>query len=94
MKSAYEKAMERLGQAAPEPKLSDAQKAELAEINSLYKSKIAERETFLQSKIAELRASGELEEVGAVQSQLARDLAVLREEWDQKKERIWKSAKA
>jgi len=94
MKSAYEIAMERLGQSAPEPKLNEGQKAELAEINSLYKSKIAERETFLQSKIAELRSSGEMAEVEAVQTQLARDLAMLREEWEQKKERIWKSAQS
>jgi hypothetical protein len=93
MKSAYEIAMERLGKAAPEPKLTDAQKTELAEINSLYKSKIAERETFLQSKIAELRSSGELAEVEAIQTQLARDLAVLQEEWDEKKERVWKAVK-
>ena len=44
MKSAYELAMERLEQKAPTKKLTDEQKARIAEINSLYGSKIAEKE--------------------------------------------------
>ena len=43
MKSAYEIAMGRLEAQTPTVKLSDAQKAELAEIDNLYEAKLAER---------------------------------------------------
>ena len=51
MKSAYELAMERLEKQAPSMKLTDDQRSQLAEIDSLYKSKMAEKELLLAEEI-------------------------------------------
>ena len=59
MKTAYELAMEKLQDEAPVPKLTDEQKAEIAELDNLYQSKLAEREVFLGGKIAEAQATAE-----------------------------------
>lgn len=85
MKSAYELAMERLEKKAPTKKLTDKQKAEIAEINSLYGSKIAERETFLQGEIVKETAKGDRLAVEQIQDQLARDVRRLHAEWEEKK---------
>ncbi len=90
MKSAYELAMERLAKTEPTPTLTEAQKARLAEINSLYQSKLAERETFLQSLLAKAQAKGDGQELAELRQQLARDLQSIREEWEEKKARVWK----
>ncbi len=63
MKSAYELAMERLEKSAPTVQLTDAQKAQIAEIDSTYKARIAEKELFLQGKIKEAGLSGTFEEL-------------------------------
>ena len=85
MKSAYELAMERLEKKDPTKKLSDQQKARIAEINSLYGSKIAERETFLQGEITKERAKGDVLAVEQIQDQLAREVRRLHVEWEEKK---------
>ncbi len=84
--------MERLGKQEPARTLSDDQKKQIAEINSLYQSKIAERETFLRSKIAGAQASGAPAEAAEFEKQLARDLVSLREEWEARKDKVWKQA--
>jgi hypothetical protein len=85
MKSAYELAMERLEKKEPTKKLTDSQKALIAEINSLYGSKIAERETFLQGEIVKEKAKGDATAVAQIQDQLARDVRRLHAEWEEKK---------
>ena len=85
MKSAYELAMERLDKKDPIKKLSDEQKARIAEINSLYGSKIAERETFLQGEIVKEKAKGDFTAVAQIQDQLQRDVRRLHVEWKEKK---------
>ncbi len=85
MKSAYELAMERLEKKAPTIKLTEKQKAEIAEINSLYGSKIAERETFLQGEIVKEKARGDLAAVAQIQDQLSREVRRLHVEWEEKK---------
>jgi hypothetical protein len=85
MKSAYELAMERLEKKAPTKKLTDNQKAQIAEINSLYGSKIAERETFLQGEIVKEKMKGDLAAVTQIQDQLSRDVRRLHVEWEEKK---------
>lgn len=92
MKSAYERAMERFGGNEATPKLTDDQKAQIAEINNIYEAKIAERQTFLASKIAEARATDNLTELEQIEKQLSSDVHILREEWESKKGKIWKSA--
>ena len=74
MKSAYELAMARLEKQSPTQKLTAAQKAEIAEIDSTAKAKTAEREVFLRGEIAKAEAKGDLGEIAELEQQLARDL--------------------
>ena len=85
MKSAYELAMERLEKKAPTKKLTEAQKARIAEINSLYGSKIAEKETFLQGEIAKAKLKGDMLGVEQIQDQLSREIRRLHTDWEEKK---------
>jgi hypothetical protein len=85
MKSAYELAMERLEKKAPTKKLTEDQKARIAEINSLYGSKIAEKETFLQGEIVKEKMKGDLAAVAQIQDQLSREVRRLHVEWEEKK---------
>src|SRR4051812_44072077 len=63
MKSAYELAMERLEKQSPTAKLTDAQKTELAEIDSTFKARIAERELLLRGEIEKALSAGQLDEM-------------------------------
>src|SRR5439155_318640 len=51
MKSAYELAMERLEKASLSLSLTEDQKKEIAEVDSVYRAKIAEKELFLKDQI-------------------------------------------
>jgi hypothetical protein len=88
MKSAYELAMERLEKQSPSSKLTDDQRSQLAEIDSLYKSKMAEKELFLADEIRRERAAGKTSEVEKLQQQLASELRRLTEESESKKENV------
>jgi hypothetical protein len=77
--------MERLEKKEPTKKLTEKQKARIAEINSLYGSKIAERETFLQDEIVKEKSKGDLAAVAQIQDQLAREVRRLHVEWEEKK---------
>jgi hypothetical protein len=77
--------MERLEKKAPTKKLTEKQKARIAEINSLYGSKIAERETFLQGEIVKEKVKGDSTAVAQIQDQLAREVRRLHIEWEEKK---------
>jgi hypothetical protein len=84
MKSAYELAMERLNKNAPAVKLSDAQKKELAELDSKYAAKIAEREIALNTEIA--KAAGDFAKEESLREQLITDRKKLQAELEDKKE--------
>lgn len=88
MKSAYELAMERLEQQQPTVKMTDAQKAEIAEIDSISKARTAEKELFLNEQIAKARAAGQWEEVQAIEKQLVSELRRIQEDCEAKKERV------
>jgi hypothetical protein len=88
MKTAYELAMERLNRAAPAIKLTDAQKKQLAELDSTYAAKIAGREIALQDEIAKVAATGDAEKVEALQQQLVRERRSLQAELEEKKEQV------
>jgi hypothetical protein len=88
MKSAYDLAMERLEKQSPSLKLTDDQRSQLAEIDSLYKSKIAEKELLLGDLIRREQAAGKHSEVEKLQQQLASELRRLTEECESKKENI------
>ncbi|MGH8093892.1 MAG: hypothetical protein ACREIF_10515 [Chthoniobacterales bacterium] len=88
MKSAYELAMERLEKSAPTIKLTDEQKAQIAEIDSIYKARIAERELFLKGKIDEAGLSGKFEEFEQLEKQLATEIRRLQQDCEEKKAKI------
>ncbi len=88
MKSAYELAMERLEKSAPTLQLTDAQKAQLAEIDSTYRARIAEKELFLQGKIQEAGLNGTFAEFEELEKQLTTELRRLHEDWEEKKAKI------
>lgn len=88
MKSAYELAMERLQKQAPTVKLSNAQKAELAELESQYAAKVAQREIGLKDEITKAASLGNAEEADALRAQLAQEKAKLQAELEEKKEHV------
>jgi len=88
MKSAYELAMERLNKTGPAAKLTDAQKKELAELDSLYASKIAQREIFLKGELAKAEAGGDFEAIQQIQKQLTSERKSLQAELEEKKEKV------
>ena len=91
MKSAYELAMERLEKAAPSLSLTEDQKKEIAEVDSLYRAKIAEKELFLKGQIQKAQAAGKLEEVESLEKQLASEIRRLQNECEAKKEKLRES---
>lgn len=88
MKSAYELAMERLEKTAPTKKLTEDQLGRIRELDSQYQAKIAEREVFLKSQRVEAAAKGQFDEIEKIDKQLASEVARLREEWEEKKNKI------
>jgi hypothetical protein len=88
MKSAYELAMERLEKQSPTQKLSEKQKEEIAEIDSVTRSKIAERQLFLEGQIDKARSTGNDSEAEEFEQQLARDVKRLNDDAEEKKEKI------
>ena len=88
MKSAYELAMERLEKSAPSVLLTDAQKAEIAEIERVAKACAAEKELFLGEQIQKARASGNFGDVEALEKQLAGEIRRIREDAEAKKEKV------
>ena len=93
MKTAYELAMERLSQAAPAIKLTNAQKKQLAELDSTYAAKIAGREIALKDEIAKVAMTGDSEKVEALQQQWVKERKSLQAELEEKKEQIRHPAK-
>ena len=95
MKSAYELAMERLEKASPSLSLSEDQKKEIAEVDSMYRAKIAEREVFLKDQIRAREgcryAAGNLEDAQSLEKQLALEMRRLQDECEARKEKLRKS---
>lgn len=88
MKSAYELAMERLEKQSPTATLTDEQKQEIAEIESTCKARIAERELFLKEQIAKAQATGQFEEIEALEKQLGSELRRIQSDAESKKEKV------
>jgi hypothetical protein len=88
MKSSYELAMERLSKASPATKLTDKQRAELAEIDSKYAAKIAERELLLQDEFKKATAKGDMEAVEQIEKQLVSNRKTLEAEKEAKKDKV------
>ena len=88
MKSAYELAMERLEKSAPTAKLSEEQRAAIAEIDSRYRAKLAEREVFLGGELAKARAARNAEDAEQISVQLRRELQRTQNECEEQKEKV------
>jgi hypothetical protein len=88
MKSAYELAMERLQKVSPSIQLTEAQRSELAELDSLYRSKVAEKELLLQGQIRREELAGNFPEVEKLRQQLSSELRRLNEECESKKDKV------
>lgn len=80
--------MSRLEKQSPTAHLTEAQKAEIAEVDNAFTAKIAEREVFLQGEIVKARAKQDVVEVGELEQQLSADLRRLRQQCEEKKEKI------
>ena len=93
MKTAYELAMERLTKAAPTVKLTAAQKAEIAELESKCAAKIAERELVLQGEIVKAVERGDAAAMEQLEKQLVSDRKSLRAECEEKKEKVRNAVK-
>jgi hypothetical protein len=88
MKSSYELAMERLNKQGPSVKLTDAQKKELAELDTRYAAKIAEREIFLKGELAKAVEKGDGEEYQQIEKQLVSERKKFQAELEEKKEAL------
>ena len=88
MKTAYELAMERLAKSAPTVKLTNAQKKELAELESQCAAKIAERELFLKGEIVKAVDKGDFEAVEQLEKQLVSERKSIRADFDEKKDKV------
>ncbi|MBN2310033.1 MAG: hypothetical protein JXR94_13755 [Candidatus Hydrogenedentes bacterium] len=90
MKSAYELAMERLNrEAGPTKKLSDEQKAEIAEIDNKYEARIAEAQLSFDNQIAGATSQ---EEADQLRQGLAESIASIEAERDRAREAVWQAA--
>ena len=90
MKSAFELAMSRLEKESPSQKLTDGQKAQLAEVDAEITAKIAERKVFLEGEI--IKAAGDSTAEAQLLKQLAMEIARLEEKREDKKGKIRGSA--
>lgn len=88
MKSAYELAMERLEKQSPSAPLTEAQKAQIAEVTSIARAKVAEKELFLKEQISKAQSTGDFASVPQLEQQLAREVARIQQDAEDKKERI------
>jgi hypothetical protein len=75
LKSAWELALEKLNaqETTPVERLSDDQKAAIAEIRSRYKAKIAEAEIAAESRIKQLAQSGAFDQIEPIRQKLVDD---------------------
>jgi len=87
IKSAYELAMERMG-GQPGKKLTDQQKAQLAELDRVYTAKIAERELELNPRISAARTAGKPEDVEKLEETLRSEIAKLRAKLEEQKDKV------
>ena len=88
MKSAYELAMERLEKQSPSAKLTEKQRAEIAEIDQLFRAKIAEKELFLKDEIAKAEVARKYDEVLELEQQLIREIRRLNDDCEEKKNKV------
>jgi len=82
--------MERLNKNVPTIKLTDAQKKQLAELDSKYAAKIAGREIALETEIA--KAADDFAKEESLREQLVTERKKLQAELEEKKEQLRRAA--
>jgi len=85
MKSAYELAMDRLEKQSPSSNLTAAQKAQIAEIESLSRAKIAEKELFLREQITKALGGGDVQGAQQIEQQLVREISGIQSSAEERK---------
>ena len=91
MKSAYELAMERMEQSSgPARKLTEEQRARVAEIEKIHDAKAAECRVQFDTR----KATASPAEWPALQQELASDLARIEEKRQRAKDAIWNEAES
>lgn len=93
MKTAYELAMERLNKSAPMTKLTEAQKKEIAELDSKYAAKVAEREIVVKGEIDQAAGAGDWEKVESLKQQLSNERKKMQSDLEEKKEQVRQAKK-
>jgi hypothetical protein len=88
MKSAYELAMERLNKSEPAVKVTEEQKKQLAELDSIYAAKIAEREMLVKGQITQALETGDAAALEQLEKQLVSDRKSLQAEREEKKDAV------
>ncbi|MEY4324742.1 MAG: hypothetical protein RIS24_913 [Verrucomicrobiota bacterium] len=88
MKSAYELAMDRLSKTAPPTKLTAAQKAELAELDSIYAAKLAQADLSTREALQAAQAAQDFETMEVLRQRYASDKAKIEAEREAKKDRV------
>ncbi|HTS16543.1 MAG TPA: hypothetical protein VMP11_03125 [Verrucomicrobiae bacterium] len=87
LKSSWELALERTGGKST-AKLTNEQKAKLAELDKIYTAKIAERELELKPKIAAANAADKPDDAQKLDDILRAEIAKLRAKLDGEKEKV------
>ena len=87
LKSSWELALERTGGKST-AKLTNEQKAKLAELDKVYTAKIAERELELKPKIAAAHAAGKVEDAQKLEETLRAEIAKVRAKLEDEKEKV------
>ena len=87
MKSAYELAMERMGDGDDKP-LTEKQKEKIAEIDTKYKAKIAERKIFLEKSVDDAVTRGDQSEAEEARKILYQEISSLESKAESEKNKI------
>ena len=88
MKSAYERAMERLeAESGPTKKLTAAQRAKIADVEDRYDAKIAEARVSFESKI-----DANPKEAAKLREEMSSEIARFESKREEEKEAVWKNA--
>ena len=80
--------MERLEKDAPAVSLTDEQRSQLAELDSLYQAKIAEKEIFIEGQLAKAQEAGDVEAIASLERQRTADRNNLTATLEEKKEAV------
>ncbi|MFP6584073.1 MAG: hypothetical protein VCD00_16155 [Candidatus Hydrogenedentota bacterium] len=88
MKSAYEKAMERLAKESPSRTLSDEEKTEIAELDKKMDAQVAEAKLSFDAKMAVANPV----EAEVMHQELVAEVARIEEKREADKDAIWKRA--